>query len=158
MELFDAADPAPSQAADPGVVGAALSALRNAVLPPGAAPASVAAVAPPVPLLAPPVPPLGRLDPAAAVALVVMGDSVASRHASVPPSVLSEGAALVAAVDAAGPVAPLDSRAGAASSVRDEGWVGLVAHSILVTRRELRLRAEVSAADAGPEFDAAKDA
>jgi len=158
VDLFHATDPAPSHAADPGVVGAALSALRNAVVPPGSAPASVAAVAPPAPLLASSVPPLGRPDPAAAVALVVMGDSVASRHASVPPNVLSAGAALVAAVDAAGPTAPFDGRAGAASAVRDEGWVALVAHSILVTRRELRLRAEVSAADAGPEFDAAKDA
>lgn len=158
MELFDAADPAPSHAADPGVVGAAFSALCKAVVPPGAAPASVAAVAPSALLLAPSVPLLGRLDPAAEVALVVMGDSVASRHAFVPPSVLTAAAALVAAVDAAGPTAPFDSRAGAASSVCDEGWAALVAHSILVTRRELRLRAEVSAADAGPEFDAAQDA
>jgi len=102
MENFDAADPAPSHAAEPGVVGAALSALRNAVLPPGAASASVSAIARPSPLLSPSVPPLGRLDPAAAVALVVMGDSLAARHASVPPGVLSAGEGLVAEVDAAG--------------------------------------------------------
>jgi len=41
--------------------------------------------------------------------------------------------------------------------VRDEGWAALVARSILVPRRDLRLRAEVSAADAGPVLDAAKD-
>ena len=128
------------------------------MVPPGAAPANVAAVAPPALLLEPSVPPFGPLDPAAEVALVVMGDSVASRHAFMPPSVLTAAAAFVAAVDAAGPTAPFDARAGAASSVCEEGWVSLVAHSILVTRRELRLRAEVSAADAGPEFDAAQDA
>ena len=41
--------------------------------------------------------------------------------------------------------------------MRDEGWAALVARSILVPLRDLRLRAEVSAADAGPVLDAAKE-
>jgi len=156
VEQFDAADPPPSKAADAGVVGADLWALRIAVLPPAKASATLAAVASPDPLPAPSVPSLGRLNPAAAVYLVVLGASVAARHAFVPPDVLAEGAALVAAVDAAR--LAVAGRAGDASSARNEGWGALIAHSILITRRELRMRAEVSAADAGPEFDAAKDA
>jgi len=75
-----------------------------------------------------------------------------------PAGVLEAGAALVAEADAVGLMASVDGRKGDASSSRDEGWVALVAHSTSVTRRELRHRAGVSAADEGPEFDAAKDA
>jgi len=62
----------------------------------------------------------------------------------------------VAAVDAAR--LAVAGRVGDASSARDEGWGALVAHSILITRRELPMRAEVSAAGLGPALDAAKDA
>jgi len=158
VELFDAANPEPSQAADPCVEGAALSALRNASLASGAASALVAAVAPPLPLTESSVLPVGPLHPAAAVALVVLGDSVAGRHAAMPAGVLEAGSALVAEADAVGLTASVDGRTGDASSSRDEGWVALVAHSTLVTPRELRQRAGVTAADEGPEFDAAKDA
>jgi len=89
VEQFEAADPLPSQAADPGAVGAALWARRHAVLPPAGASATLASVASPAPLTAQSVPPPGRLDLAAAMDLVVLGASVAARHAFLPPAVLA---------------------------------------------------------------------
>jgi len=154
-EQFDAADSVPSHTADPGVVGAALSGLSNVVLRPAGASETLGAVASRAPLPAPSVPSLERLDPEAAVGLIVLGASVAARHAFVSPADLAEGAALLAAVDAAR--LAVAGRKSDASSAREKGWGALVAHYILITRQELQVRADVSVADAGPEFDAAKD-
>lgn len=100
----------------------------------------------------------GLTSPSTAVALVVLGVAATGPSLTVPARILAAGEALVAADDAGPPTEGSSGGMAHACSKRDEGWGALVAHSILVTRREQRLLAEVSAADAGPEFDAAKDA
>lgn len=168
VELFSAPDPTASPSSDSGVVGAALSALRHAAGPgDGGAeavaladvrPSPDASVAPPV-SLPDTVTAKDRRNAAEAVCLAVHGVSKAGRIIPLPAKVLSAGAALVAAThadaDTTGVVAPLT---GVAASCRDEGWDALVAHAVLITRRELRAQNEVAASSAGSEFDAAKEA
>ena len=106
VEFFTAPDPAPSPSADTGVVGAALSALRHAVISPDS-PAADVAVAAPVPLAAASGDSGDRSSPVShraatsAVAFVVDGVAMVGRGAGVPADVLSAGAALVAASDRA---------------------------------------------------------
>lgn len=83
VQPFHGPDPAPSPAADTGVVGAALSALRQAAAPPGSAPAAT-----PVPA-------------AAAVALVVDGVGRATTPADAPACLVTQGRLLADAADTA---------------------------------------------------------
>lgn len=83
VQPFHGPDPAPSPAADTGVVGTALSALRQAAAPPGSAPAAT-----PVPA-------------AAAVALVVDGVGRATTPADAPACLVTQGRLLADAADTA---------------------------------------------------------
>lgn len=140
VEPFHGPDPAPSPVADTGVVGSALSALRQAAAPHASAP-----VAAPV-------------SPVAAVSLVVDGVCRATDYADASHALVTQGRLLADAAD------PPDARAHdtlttlVASAQRDEGYEALIAHSVLVTRREMRARTEVAASMAGSRFDQAKEA
>lgn len=100
-----------------------------------------------------------RHETVEAVALVVGEAAVLGRDIVTLEVALTAGAALAA-------TAPFDSDAatvavastGVAAAHRDEGLPALVAHSVLITRREMRARNEVPASSAGAEFDAAKEA
>lgn len=168
VEMFSAPDPAATPTADPGVVGAALSALRHVAGPAGEAGAAVSLAERATPAKASNLSPASRphkasgadrRSAASAVSLVIHGASARSRHDALPDDILCEGAALVAAVvPASGAVAVDPPLTGLAATRRDEGWGALVAHAVLITRRELRARNEVASSSAGPEFDAAKEA
>lgn len=94
-----------------------------------------------------------------AVALVVGEAAVVGRDAVVPDAVLSAGAALAAAArDNPATTSTSALSTGVATAHRDEGLSALVAHSVLITRREMRARNEAPASSAGTEFDAAREA
>lgn len=96
VEHFDAADPAQSHASDTGVVGAALSALRNASLPSSPVPPSVAATAATTALLEATAP---QLDVVAALVMVALGMSAVDCRANLPAELLADGAAHFAAME-----------------------------------------------------------
>eukprot|EP00170_Pyropia_yezoensis_P001149 contig_5174_g1153 len=168
VEPFSSPDPVASQATDPGVVGAALSAIRHAAGPAGDFGAALTLAAglpqwgpsPTTPALqGRPSVRETRHETVAAVALVVGEAAVTGRDAEVPDDVLSAGAALAANTSLdpeAATVTVLTT--GVAAAHRDEGLPALVVHSVLITRREMRARNEGPASSAGAEFDAEEEA
>lgn len=150
----------PPLATDTGLVGAALSALRHA-----AGPSVAAAADPPLATWGPPAaaspPETGQSalvgSPAehllawSAVALVVDGVAAPGRFVAVPTDILSAGAALAASAQLRSGrqqpglhEAPQTSLlTGVVTSNRDEVWGALVAHAVLLNRRELRAQTEV---------------
>lgn len=157
-----------SPATDTGVVGAALPALRHAFGLQQEAAAAVAAAANlpqwdlrPRPSVTPHLAAAqcDRVGTVNAVSLEVEEAPVMDHTAAVPNDVPVTGAALAAAASS-GVVPQLSgsSRTGVAAAHRDESLKSLLAHSVLITRRQMRARKEVPAAEAGAEFDAATEA
>lgn len=168
VELFSSPDPAVAPLSDSGVICAALPALRHAADPGDNAAARAALATACVGEVGSPAPPatrprdmFGAYSHDAALAVALVGQDVAApgRAFVLPEDVLAAGVALVAESDPLSAAASdFPPQTGVAASHRDEGWDALVAHSVLITRRELRTRNEVAASSAGPEFDAAKEA
>lgn len=168
VEPFSAPDPVASQATDPGVVGAALSALRHAAGPASDAGAAVSlAAALPRRNPSPPAPErrrrsvasVPRHEIAEAVALVVGEAAIGDCDSVVPDATLSAGAALAAtAGDDPAATRPSAVSTSGTAAHRDKGFSALVAHSVFIAPQEMRARNEVPASAADTDFDAAKEA